>query len=76
MSQNVQTVAVVVVGAGAAATGAAVVSYLYSSNQRRKLYDKARAEWAELAEDVVVLHQPPRPPSYLSVSPFAIKVSV
>ena len=35
---------------------------------------KARQKWAKVGQDVVVLHQFPRPKTCLSLSPFPIKV--
>ena len=64
-------ISVVIIGAGAAA-GAVV--FLLREGEKAKCYEIARKEWGKLGSDIVVLHQPPRPPSCLSLSPFDIKV--
>ncbi len=56
-----------------AATGAVV--YLVLKDYKNKCYEISRKEWAELGDDVVVLHRSLRPIPGLGLSPFDIKVN-
>ena len=70
-------IGLVVVGVGAAAAGAAVVLTTRRAIRDRQQFEAARAEWAAMGSSeamVVVLHQPPRPTTCLSLSPFNTKV--
>ena len=59
-----------VVIVGATSAGLLVAKVLLD----RQKHSKAKAKWSTLREDVVVLHQPPRPQGCLSLSPFNIKL--
>jgi len=61
-------------GCAAAVVGAATIVIVVRRIRNRQKLEAARARWEKAGENVVVLHQFPRPEKCLSASPFVMKL--